>query len=80
MTAAGLLLIQNGALVPSLDVLPIPGSDWAKRVPLLLLFLITYAITVSRYFATTTATVERLTSGEPRTVRGANRRAGGGRS
>lgn len=80
MTAAALLLIQNGALVPSLDVLPIPGGDWAKRAPLLILFLLTYAITVSRYFATTTATVERLTSGEPRTARGGGRRAGAGRS
>lgn len=81
MTAAGLLVIQNGALVPSLDVLPIPGSDWAKRLPLLVLFLITYAITVSRYFATTTSTVERLTPGETRSARGGtNRRAGGGRS
>ena len=81
MTAAGLLVLQNGALVPSLDVSPIPGSDWAKRAPLLLLFLLTYAITVSRYFATTTTTVERLTPGEPKTARGGSgRRAGAGRS
>jgi len=81
MSAAGLLVIQNGALVPSLDVLPIPVNDWAKRAPLLLLFLLTYAITVSRYFATTTASVEPLTAGEARAARGsAGRRAGAGRS
>ena len=51
------------------------------RLPLLILFLLTYAITVSRYFATTTTKVERLTSGEPRTARGGGgRRAGAGRS
>ena len=64
MSAAALLVIQNGAPVPSLDVLPMPGSDWAKRAPLLLLFLITYAITVSRYFSKTTAKVESLAPGE----------------
>lgn len=80
MTAAGLLVIPNGALVPSLDVSPVPGGHWAKRAPLLVLFLITYAITVSRYFATTTAKVERLTAGEPRPSRSGDRRVGAGRS
>jgi tetratricopeptide (TPR) repeat protein len=64
MTAAALLLIQNGAPVPSLDVLPMPGSDWAKRAPLLILFLLTYFVTVSRYFSKTTAKVESLAPGD----------------
>ncbi|MGE5179425.1 MAG: tetratricopeptide repeat protein [Bacteroidota bacterium] len=80
MSAAGLLVIQNGAPVPSLDVLPLPGSDWAKRAPLLVLFFLVYAITVSRYFATTTAKVERLTSGEPRSRGGGARMRAVGRS
>jgi tetratricopeptide (TPR) repeat protein len=61
MVAAAMLLIANGALVPSLDVLPIPGSGWIKRIPLLILFLLTYAITVARYFATTTDRESGLT-------------------
>jgi tetratricopeptide (TPR) repeat protein len=55
MTAAALIVIPNGSLVPSLDVLPIPSSGWIKRLPLLLLLLVTYAITVARYFSATTA-------------------------
>lgn len=55
MVAAAMMVIPNGALVPSLDVLPIPGPGWIKRIPLLVLFLLTYAITVMRYFATTTS-------------------------
>lgn len=66
MTTAGLLVIQNGALVPSLDVLPVPGGGWMKRGPLLALFLVTYAITVARYFATTTTRVARLSPGAAR--------------
>jgi hypothetical protein len=41
-----------------------PGSDWAKRAPLLLLFLLTYFVTVSRYFSKTTAKVESLAPGD----------------
>ncbi|MGE5175665.1 MAG: tetratricopeptide repeat protein, partial [Hyphomicrobiales bacterium] len=66
MTTAGLLVLQNGALVPSLDVTPIPGGDWVKRAPLLVLFLLTYAITVARFFATTTTKVSRLAPGAAR--------------
>jgi tetratricopeptide (TPR) repeat protein len=54
MTAAATLVISNGALVPSLDVLPLGGPGLTKRIPLILLFLVTYAATVARYFATTT--------------------------
>lgn len=61
MVAAGMMVIPNGALVPSLDVLPVPGSGWMKRIPLLVLFLLTYAITVTRYFSTTTSREAGLT-------------------
>ena len=44
MVTAAMLVIPNGALVPSLDVLPIPGAGWMKRLPLLILFLLTYAL------------------------------------
>ena len=84
MTAAGLLVLQNGALVPSVDVLPFPGGDWAKRAPLLFLFLVTYAVTVSRYFSTTSTTIESIAPGEAQPGRGAGkpgkRRATAGRS
>jgi hypothetical protein len=43
-------------------VLPIPGNAWLRRVPLLVLFLLTYAITVSRYFKGTTTREAGLTS------------------
>jgi hypothetical protein len=61
MVAAAMLVIPNGALVPSLDVLPIPGNAWLRRVPLLVLFLLTYVITVSRYFTGTTTREAGLT-------------------
>jgi hypothetical protein len=54
MTAAATLVVSNGALVPSLDVLPLGGPGLTKRIPLIVLFLFTYAATVARYFATTT--------------------------
>ena len=57
MTAAATLVVSNGALVPSLDVLPLGGPGLTKRIPLILLFLFTYAATVARYFATTTTRV-----------------------
>lgn len=74
MTAAGLLLLPNGSLVPSVDVLPFPGGDWTKRLPLFLLFLVTYAITISRYFSTTSTKVETLAPGEEPPARGAGKR------
>jgi len=54
MMSAALLLIANGAIVPSTDVLPLSSPGWAKRIPLALLFILTYAITVARYYAKTT--------------------------
>jgi len=81
MSTAGLLVLQSGALVRSLDVLPVAGNAWIKRVPLLLLFLITYAITVSRYFATTTTKIDTIAPGESTPERPAGRpRATAGRS
>ena len=72
MSFAAILVIWNGAIVPSLDVLPFQMGGWAKRIPLVLLFLVIYAITVYRYFATTTSKVETLTAhlgrGEVRSV------------
>jgi len=62
MSSAAILVIWNGALVPSLDVLPFPTAGWAKRIPLAFLFLLTYVITVTRYFSTTTTHVEDLTA------------------
>ena len=69
MVAAALLLVMNGAILPSLDVLPFPTAGWAKRIPLLLLFVLTYALTVARYFATTTSRVQGLGSASPRESR-----------
>ena len=60
MTSAAVLVIPNGALIPSLDVLPFPGGGWTKRAPLLILFLLTYAATVARYFSATTSQVDEL--------------------
>lgn len=66
MSAAAVLVVSNGAPVPSLDVLPLGSPGWAKRIPLILLFLLTYAATVARYFATTTAEVPDLGAREAR--------------
>ena len=66
MSAAAVLVVSNGALVPSLDVLPLASPGWAKRVPLVLLFLLTYAATVARYFAATTTLVPDLAAREAR--------------
>ena len=66
MSAAAVLVVSNGAPVPSLDVLPLATPGWAKRVPLILLFLLTYAATVARYFATTTTRVPDLAVREDR--------------
>jgi tetratricopeptide (TPR) repeat protein len=62
MSFAAILVVWNGALVPSLDVLAFPTGGWAKRIPLMLLFVAIYAATVFRYFATTSTRVETLTS------------------
>ena len=61
MSAAAILVIWNGAVVPSLDVSPVPTAGWAKRIPLMLLFVLTYVMTVVRYFSATKARVEDLT-------------------
>jgi hypothetical protein len=70
MVAAAMIVIPNGALVPSLDVLPVPGPGWVKRIPLLLVFLLTYAITVARYFSTTTSREAGLTGRSSRPFAG----------
>ncbi|HET9252617.1 MAG TPA: tetratricopeptide repeat protein [Candidatus Eisenbacteria bacterium] len=74
MSAAAILVVSNGAPVPSLDVLPLSNPGWAKRIPLILLFLLTYAATVARYFATTTTNVPDLAR-ETRPERPQRRRA-----
>jgi len=81
MSSAAILVIWNGALVPSLDVLPFRTSGLAKRIPLVFLFLATYIVTVSRYFSTTTAHVEDLTApaDEPEGRRAGSPRARSGR-
>jgi len=71
MTSAAVLVVPNGALIPSLDVLPFPGGGWTKRAPLLILFLLTYAATVARYFAATTSQVDELRDASSRGEEGA---------
>lgn len=66
MTLAALLVLADGALVPSLDVLPLATGAWAKRIPLLILFLLTYGITLARYFSTTTTRVQNWTTSPTR--------------
>jgi hypothetical protein len=80
MVSAALLVISNGALVPSLDVLPLNSAGWAKRIPLTALFALTYAITVARYYAKTTTKVPNLTQGvgRPSTRSAPRARAEGG--
>jgi tetratricopeptide (TPR) repeat protein len=81
MSFAAVLVIWNGAIVPSLDVLAFPTGGWAKRIPLVLLLVATYAVTVLRYFATTTSKVETLTAyldrGDERGSSAAQAREGG---
>jgi tetratricopeptide (TPR) repeat protein len=74
MTAAATLVLSNGALVPSLDVLPFGGPGLTKRIPLILLFLVTYAATVARYFATTTTRVPEFVAFPERDARTPRRR------
>jgi len=57
MVLAAVLVVANGTLVPSIDVLPLDSAGWAKRIPLTLLFALTYALTVTRYYAKTTTKV-----------------------
>jgi tetratricopeptide (TPR) repeat protein len=54
MVSALLLVVANGAIVAASDVLPVDAPGWGKRIPLALLFALTYAITVARYYAKTT--------------------------
>ena len=63
MMTAGILVVSSGALVPSADVLAYATGGWTKRIPLLLLFAVTYVLTVTRYFAATTTRVPSLGSG-----------------
>ena len=74
MTAAATLVVSNGSLVPSLDVLPFGGPGLTKRIPLILLFLVTYAATVARYFATTTTRVPEFVAFPERDARAPRRR------
>jgi len=78
MVSAAVLVIANGALVPSSDVLPVPSAGWAKRIPLALLFALTYWITVARYYAKTTDKVPGMTHSVGRTTRPARARAEAG--
>jgi len=61
MVGAALLVAANGAIVASSDVLPLDAAGWSKRIPLGLLFALTYAITVARYYAKTTDKVQGIT-------------------
>jgi len=61
MVGAAILVVANGLIVPSPDVLPVASSGWAKRIPLGILFGLTYAITVARYYAKTTDKVQSIT-------------------
>lgn len=62
MVSAAVLVIGNGALVPSLDVVPFDSPGWMKRIPLTALFALTYAFTVARYYAKTTTRVSSITT------------------
>jgi hypothetical protein len=80
MVGAAMLVIANGALVPSTDVLPVPSAGWAKRIPLALLFALTYVITVARYYAKTTDKAPSITQSIGRTSgRSPAAKAGSGR-
>jgi len=81
MVGAAMLVIANGALIPSTDVLPIPSAGWAKRIPLALLFALTYVITVARYYAKTTDKTPSITHsiGRPAGRPAAGAKAEGGR-
>ena len=78
MVSAAVLVIANGAMVPSSDVLPVPSAGWAKRIPLALLFALTYWITVARYYAKTTDKVPGITRSVGRATRPARAKAEAG--
>jgi tetratricopeptide (TPR) repeat protein len=84
MVAAGTIVLANGVLVPSVDVLPYADGGWSKRIPLILLFLLIYALTVARYFTATTTRVPSLRAGTrpgaPRAQAEPAARARGGRN
>lgn len=61
MVFAAVLVFANGSLVPATDALPVPSAGWAKRIPLALLFVLTYALTVARYYAKTTDRAPSIT-------------------
>jgi len=80
LVTAAVLVLGNGALVPSVDVLPVDSAGWAQRIPLTILFALTYVLTVARYYAKTTTQVPSLTPAVTRsTGRASERRVEGGR-
>src|SRR6185295_12231184 len=66
MVGAAILVAANGLIVPSPDILPVASSGWGKRIPLAILFGLTYAITVARYYAKTTDKVQSITHSDGR--------------
>ena len=81
LVGAAVLVIGNGALVPSTDVLPLYSGGWSKRIPLTLLFALTYVITIARYYAKTTDKAPGIAQsmGRPSARSAAGTRAEGGR-
>jgi hypothetical protein len=81
LVGAAVLVIANGALIPSPDILPLDSGGWSKRIPLTLLFVLTYVITVARYYAKTTDKAPGITQsmGRPSARPAAGARAEGGR-
>jgi tetratricopeptide (TPR) repeat protein len=80
LVSAAVLVIGNGALIPSTDVLPLASGGWSKRIPLTLLFALTYVMTVARYYAKTTDKAPSMAPSVGRTARTASSaKAEGGR-
>jgi tetratricopeptide (TPR) repeat protein len=80
LVSAAMLVIGNGALIPSTDVLPLASGGWSKRIPLALLFAFTYVMTVARYYAKTTDKSPSITQTMNRAARPASgAKAEGGR-
>jgi len=81
LVSAAVLVIANGALIPSSDVLPLDSSGWSKRIPLAILFVLTYLLTVARYYAKTTDKAPGITQsmGRPSGRPAASAKAEGGR-
>jgi tetratricopeptide (TPR) repeat protein len=69
LVGAAVLVIGNGALIPSTDVLPLASGGWSKRIPLTLLFALTYVMTVARYYAKTTDKAPSMTQSIGRAAR-----------